>query len=98
MPFKDFFYINFHVQFFEYTDLVDNDVVKVKENVLVEHGFNSPFERVEVYNVDILVPDVPPSDSTSSKVIRLSYKLRVMKFYFLELSKLINYNYRYMVT
>lgn len=53
--------------------------MKIKENVLVEQGFNSPFERVEVYNVDIQVPSkVPPSDSTSSKVLKLSYKLRVM--------------------
>lgn len=52
--------------------------MKIKENVLVEQAFNSPFERVEVYNVDIQVPrKVPPSDTVSSKVLKLSYKLRV---------------------
>lgn len=79
--YQRFTFINLHTQFFEYTDLVDNDIVKIKENVLVEHGFNSPFERVEVYNVDVQVPsNIPPSDSTSSKVIKLSYKLRVSAF------------------
>lgn len=52
--------------------------MKIKENALVEQAFNSPFERIEVYNVDIQVPrKLPPSDSTSSKVLKLSYKLRV---------------------
>ncbi|KAJ6636591.1 Arrestin domain-containing protein 17 [Pseudolycoriella hygida] len=66
------------IQFFDYTDRHNSETVKVKENVLVEKGFTSPFERVEVYNVDIEVPrNVPPTDTTSSKVLKLSYKLRV---------------------
>lgn len=68
--------LNFQV--FEYTDRHSNVRVKIKENVLVEKGFTSPFERVEVYNVDLQVPNnVPPSDSISSKVLKLSYKIRV---------------------
>ncbi|KAG4069514.1 hypothetical protein HA402_006880 [Bradysia odoriphaga] len=66
------------IQFFEYIDRHSNIRGKIKENVLVEKGFTSPFERIEVYNVDLQVPsNVPPSDCTSSKVLKLSYKLRV---------------------